>query len=309
MSEYGKSYFEANLLDQVVRTTSTTRLSLPLRLLQKRRENVEVHDSMIQRRAHFESYLEELRVRREVLEEKKVQMKEHLHNTLKENELKRCQALKKARREREQTNQKQAELLAMQEEMKSLIKERDELANRVRRTAIYPEYLYKVVQASKQFQDVSEVMSRYETLCEMREVLVRTTEQNQDRVEQLRGQLARVITEGGDKVVQYNNHLAQLQRELDEVHANRMIWESRWAHIQNTAAKKTLLLGTIKMATLNLYQLVCKRANDTKEMPVAPEDTLKQLDKIQDVLLDLIYVWEEVSQTETAVSNRPGFLK
>ncbi|XP_076839898.1 coiled-coil domain-containing protein 42-like isoform X2 [Brachyhypopomus gauderio] len=242
MSEYGKSYFEANLLDQVVRTTSTTRLSLPLRLLQKRRENVEVHDSMIQRRAHFESYLEELRVRREVLEEKKVQMKEHLHNTLK-------------------------------------------------------------------FQDVSEVMSRYETLCEMREVLVRTTEQNQDRVEQLRGQLARVITEGGDKVVQYNNHLAQLQRELDEVHANRMIWESRWAHIQNTAAKKTLLLGTIKMATLNLYQLVCKRANDTKEMPVAPEDTLKQLDKIQDVLLDLIYVWEEVSQTETAVSNRPGFLK
>lgn len=57
--------------------------------------------------------------------------------------------------------------------------------------------------------------------------------------------------------------------------------ESRWAHIQNTAAKKTLLLGTIKMATLNLFQIVSKQLKETTDVDVTLEDTHKQLDKVR----------------------------
>lgn len=59
--------------------------------------------------------------------------------------------------------------------------------------------------------------------------------------------------------------------------------ESRWAHIQNTAAKKTLKLGTIKMATLNLFQSVSKQLKETLSVPV--EDTHKQLDMVEHLSL------------------------
>ncbi|XP_020010828.1 coiled-coil domain-containing protein 42 isoform X2 [Castor canadensis] len=72
--------------------------------------------------------------------------------------------------------------------------------------------------------------------------------------------------------------------------------ESRWAHIQNTAAKKTLLLGTIKMATLNLFQIVSKQQKDTAQ--VSLEDTHKQLDMIQQFIQDLSDIWAEVKKKE-----------
>uniref|UniRef100_A0A673VBU0 Coiled-coil domain containing 42 n=1 Tax=Suricata suricatta TaxID=37032 RepID=A0A673VBU0_SURSU len=72
--------------------------------------------------------------------------------------------------------------------------------------------------------------------------------------------------------------------------------ESRWAHIQNTAAKKTLLLGTIKMATLNLFQTVSKQMKETAT--VALEDTYKQLDMIQQFIRDLSDILAEVKKKE-----------
>uniref|UniRef100_A0A4W4GXQ0 DUF4200 domain-containing protein n=1 Tax=Electrophorus electricus TaxID=8005 RepID=A0A4W4GXQ0_ELEEL len=154
--------------------------------------------------------LRTLREHREELKEKEDQMMKYLQkfdHFLKDNEVKRRLAVRKARREREMTNQKQPELHTLQEEMKSLVKVRDELARRVKRNDVYHNYLDKVVQASRQ--------------------------------------------------------------------------ESRWAHIQNTAATKTLLLGTVKIAIFYLYQIVRKRAKDAEETPLAPEDTFKQLDKVQ----------------------------
>lgn len=82
--------------------------------------------------------------------------------------------------------------------------------------------------------------------------------------------------------------------------------ESRWAHIQNTAAKKTLLLGTIKMATLNLFQIVSKQLKETTT--VSLEDTHKQLDMVRgsaSALPSWVYSAETVVGWSKARMNPP----
>lgn len=53
--------------------------------------------------------------------------------------------------------------------------------------------------------------------------------------------------EKNNEVLSCNNQLAELITRLDKAQSEAVKWESRWMHIKNTAAKKTLLLGRIKM--------------------------------------------------------------
>lgn len=59
--------------------------------------------------------------------------------------------------------------------------------------------------------------------------------------------------------------------------------EQKWNHIEETAAKKTLLLGKIKLATLNLHEMTVI-AVDNGEERVDVSDTETQLEKVWSVV-------------------------
>uniref|UniRef100_A0A8B9SZE8 DUF4200 domain-containing protein n=1 Tax=Anas platyrhynchos TaxID=8839 RepID=A0A8B9SZE8_ANAPL len=55
--------------------------------------------------------------------------------------------------------------------------------------------------------------------------------------------------------------------------------ESRWAHIQKTATQRTLELGTIRMAILNLFYCICKQMKRSLSVPA--DDNHMQLNMVE----------------------------
>ena len=93
---------------------------------------------------------------------------------------------------------------------------------------------------------------------------------------------------------------------MDKAQGEAVKWESKWTHIKNTAAKKTLLLGRIKMATHNLYQLVNRHQKARRGEEVDLEDTNEQLNRIQQFIQDLTQITTEIKRSESLAMSYAG---
>uniref|UniRef100_G1RG69 Coiled-coil domain containing 42 n=1 Tax=Nomascus leucogenys TaxID=61853 RepID=G1RG69_NOMLE len=268
-----------------------------IRLLEKKKEMKMMHQTMMQKKKMFQRRMETLNLRWEELGVKEAQLKAHIQKFeqfIQENDQKRIRAMKKANKERELKRQHMQELTKGKQEVAALRLEHQRLSAKLKDYSIFSKYLEKVVENSE-FEEIHEVIA-YKTLVSMHHDLMQSAQEGQEKIERAKARLARYMEEKDDEILQQNNELARLQMRFDRARSNVIIWESRWAHIQNTAAKKTLLLGTIKMATLNLFQIVSKQLKEVTE--VALEDTHKQLDMIQQFIQDLSDIWAEVKKKE-----------
>ncbi|XP_044160533.1 coiled-coil domain-containing protein 42-like [Bufo gargarizans] len=193
-----------------------------------------------------------------------------------ENEVKSLQAVKKARRAQEIYKQKEQQQRLLQEEQQALVSRKQRVLAQIQQHRKFWDYLENSVEASEEFQVPGDVLSRYHTLVATSHYLQQVVTEGQSSIDAAKGQLSCFLEEKSDKVLQLDNQLGQLQADLEEAQNQRLLWESRWAHIRNTATKKTLLIGAIKMATLNLFQ--CMSIPDGS---VAIDDTTRQLEMVR----------------------------
>ncbi|XP_004857566.1 coiled-coil domain-containing protein 42 isoform X1 [Heterocephalus glaber] len=298
LAEYFRLQYEERLLHllQKFPTVDKQSESPSIQLLEKKKEAVAMHQAMEQKKETFKHRMETLKLRWEELGIKEEQLKAHIQKFeqfIQENDQKRIRALKKANKERELKRHHLRELTKAKQDMAALQLEHQQLSNKLQDYSIFNQYLEKVVENSE-FEEIHEVIGRYKTLVSMHHDLMQSTREGQEKIERAKTRLARYMEEKDNEILQHNNELARLQMRFDRARSDVIVWESRWAHIQNTAAKKTLLLGTIKMATLNLFQVVSKQLKEATQ--VSLEDTHKQLDMIQQFIQNLSDIWAEVKK-------------
>uniref|UniRef100_UPI003AAD2A05 coiled-coil domain-containing protein 42 homolog n=1 Tax=Centroberyx gerrardi TaxID=166262 RepID=UPI003AAD2A05 len=268
-------------------------------MLEKRREIIEVDKQLKAHREEFELKRKSLRQRRDEVLMKEEKLKESLLNFdrfLKENDAKRSRGAKKAENERQVVLQKEAEIERLKEECAALEEIKQKLQRRVQRSNLYWNFLEQVLKMAK-FEEVWELLGRFETLVITREQLCQRESKVQEQADSQRGALQTYIDQQSCLLLQNNNLLSQLQTQLDQTRSEALTWESKWNHIQNTAAKETLLLGQIKMATLNLYQMTDGEIGG--EEGVAIDDTEEQLDKIQIFIQNHIDVVKDIKPPPT----------
>ncbi|XP_064890444.1 coiled-coil domain-containing protein 42-like isoform X2 [Columba livia] len=213
------------------------------------------------------------------------QVQKALEEKREEDDKLRVQALKKAMREREQKTQKEMELVRAKKKLEALKKEHQKLSKEVQKYSIFKEYLEDVVKISPQFEDIQDVISRYKLLVRTRKDLQQSQEKDKEMLKQTKVLLDRYEAEKEAETLQYQNELEQLQQHFAQAQSDVRSWTARWADIQNRNVKNGLMLTTMKMAIHNLFQ--CVNTQLKAKVHVPKDDSLRQLDMIQQSILDL----------------------
>ncbi|PIK44422.1 putative coiled-coil domain-containing protein [Apostichopus japonicus] len=276
------------------------------RLLEKRREMAEVESALGGQKEEFQMKMESLQQRREELERKEFQLKESLQKFdkfLKENDSKRARAVKKAHDETDLRKTKEMEISRLDTDIGELESKKKKLMKRLDKHRIYHRYLERTLETAEEFQEIREIIARYETLVATHQDLVDKSNQTQDAVDYQKSQLVKFTEDKNNEILNFNNQLAMLQTRLDKAQSEAVKWESVWTHIKNTAAKKTLLLGRIKMATHNLFQLVNRHL---KQSSSDGDNTVEQLTKIQMFIMDLTQITTEIKRAEAVGTTASG---
>ncbi|XP_071944527.1 coiled-coil domain-containing protein 42 homolog [Antedon mediterranea] len=296
LEEYFRTTFEDKLLVKMPEREDD-HLTPATRLLEKRREMSEVEQALAAQKEEFQMKMESLQQRREELERKEYQLKESLlkfDKFLKENDSKRSRAVKKAEDEKEHKKTKDKEITRLLEEKGELEQQRNKFMMRLEKRKIFNTFLDRVLESAEEFQESRDVIARFETLVATHKDLMDKASKSQDAVDGHKAELMKFTEEKNNEILSHNNQLAMLQTRLDTAQGDAVKWESVWTHIKNTAAKKTLLLGRIKMATHNLFQLV----NRHQKQSGSTDLTEEQLSKIQTFIMDLTQITTEIKRGE-----------
>ncbi|KAM6120070.1 cilia- and flagella-associated protein 73 [Phoenicopterus ruber ruber] len=257
------------------------------RLLLKRREVAEVERALQSQREHpavpqdFRQRMECLAQRQQQLGRREEQLRDVIlkfNAFLKASAARQERALRRADEQRARAARQGAEVARLRQELAGLLRGRERLARRLQSLRGFGDYLRGVLAQTGQFQDVLDMLARFGALAGARAALAHQAEAGQEQLAQGWARLRRYQEEAGGELLRTDNELAQLCERLEAARHDVLQGESHWAHVQSTATQKTLLLGQIKLAVLNLFQLATARL----EVPtdVALEDTEAQLDAV-----------------------------
>ncbi|XP_027900712.1 coiled-coil domain-containing protein 42 homolog isoform X1 [Xiphophorus couchianus] len=187
-----------------------------------------------------------------------------------------------AEKEMKEAMEKEAEVQRLKEECVLLKRRKREMQLQTLKYTHYREFLERVLKLTK-FTNVDALAGYFENLLYIRDQLYQRETQVQEHMEQQKKAFQILKDQHNLLWLQKNNHLSQLQTNLEKARSKALIWERQWNQIQETAAKKTLELGQITYATLNLFEMA---GGVIGVSGLYIHDTEKQLEAIKNFMMD-----------------------
>uniref|UniRef100_A0A8C8XKD1 Cilia and flagella associated protein 73 n=1 Tax=Panthera leo TaxID=9689 RepID=A0A8C8XKD1_PANLE len=261
-----------------------------LRLLEKRQELVDADRGLQAQKEVFQTTRAALKERWEQLEQKEQELQGsfvRFDKFLKDTEARRSRALRRAAQERLRADRREAEARRLRAQLEELQRERARLRCRLERLEPC---------ARLGFQEVPELVARFDGLVDMQAALRLTERQRLAELEEARARLQRLRDAGQGELLGQGQRRAQLLQRLEAARERTLRWESKWIQIQNTGAEKTLLLGRTRIAALNLFQLVCRHKTHPPALDI--EDTEGQLEQVKLFILDLSAMLASLGQAK-----------
>ncbi|KAK9513567.1 hypothetical protein VZT92_027093 [Zoarces viviparus] len=249
-------------------------LSLALDIQRFRRENEE-RDQILEQRHQT---LKSLRQHKDELKKKMQEVHAGCDNFLKTDQL-----VEEAEKERRDGLQLDAELEKLKLVHAEVMEKKQEQERQIQQHAVIKAVMEQACRMSR-FKNRQELADHIHNLLHIRDDFQEREKKAYEQVEQLRESL--LTLEDNDRLqwLQKNLLLSRLQTQLDETRAEAKHWESKWNDFQETATKKTITLGQIKMATLSLYEMTGDRLEG--DGAVDKNDTVKQLDTVMMFMQD-----------------------
>lgn len=174
---------------------------------------------------------------------------------MQENESKRNRAVKRANDEIKQRLTKEQEVAKLKEHLEQLMAESEKLGNEVKKNMKYTRYL-EVVQETvpEDYPEVADLVNRYHTLKETNRDLRQNQVLHEEENEIKRLEFASFQKERANEILNFNNKIASLQRELEAEELQTIRLQHEADASMRMTTQKTLALGQIVMAIGNLLQ-------------------------------------------------------
>ncbi|XP_067934219.1 coiled-coil domain-containing protein 42 homolog isoform X2 [Watersipora subatra] len=175
---------------------------------------------------------------------------------------------------------------------------RDALKAMLDKLRNYAQFLEQLLKSSEEFNEVRDIVSRYETLRQTHKELYSKEESSHAIGESQRQQLSRYVARKDAEILSLTNRLSELQLELEVLLVRSERLDNQMTHIENTAANKTLELGRIRMSTYAMFHLMLRQSSRMSSHNFNDiTDPVDQLDMICTYIVDLTHILDDIKKS------------
>ncbi|CAD5114357.1 DgyrCDS3494 [Dimorphilus gyrociliatus] len=262
------------------------------KLLNTRRD-IKLFDSILEdEKKKYNLTMDELDRKKKDIEKKESELQQYIakyNKLLKDNQQKIEKEKLKSSIEKEQMKIKKQKL----DRALDLLNQICHVDNLIADHKIYETFLQEVANQSENFDSIDDMMNRYYSLKATHKDLMKRELQCQREEAEKREENLRQIQKTENEILDYNNHAAALQLNMEKARHEALRQDYLKEHRIKSIQQKQLLIGQIKLSISNLYFMT---REFQKHPPPMTKDISDQIIRIKNFIRNLSKTLKELKK-------------